>query len=453
VKKAVSKNIGYPLKDWQTKSPILKVKNFLDKSQYWDKNKIEEYQLKKLKALVLHAYENVPYYNRIFNELKLKPADIKTLSDIKKIPILTKEVARRENMNLVSRDASKRRYFKAKTGGTSGPPLVIYKDINSYSFEWGSFYRWYNWIGIELGDPMVTLWGSPSVLSESRKHKFKKRISDALLNHMSVNSFTLNDKTFPALIKQLNKFKPKILKGYLSAMLQLAKYVEQHTIKFDFSLTAISTTSETLFPYQKKYLEKVFKCKVYDQYGCTEVCAVSYECAKQNGMHINHEHVFVEVVSGDHLQDVRAGKLVLTDLDEFSMPMIRYENGDTATLSDKICDCGVKQPLIASIDGRVANTIRLKNGSEVHGVFFTDILFEIKSKGADDIIKFQVYQEKEAAIEFRIEAKQELSKEFNDELKAALLNFFNTVNIVKLTTIPPGPSGKHLYVVSKLTQE
>ncbi len=451
MKQTISNKIGYPLKDLQTKSPILKTKSFLQESQFWDKKAIEEYQLKKLQYLVKHAYENVPYYTKLFDGLKLKPADIRTLADIKKIPVLTKEVARKENMNLVARDAAGRKFFKTKTGGTSGPPLVIYKDINSYAFEWGSFYRWYNWIGIDLGDPMVTLWGSPTVLSESKKHKLKKKFSDILLNHMSVNSFTLNDTTFPALIKRLNKFKPKILKGYLSAMLQLAKYVEQHNIKFDFSLKAISTTSETLFPYQKKYLEEIFKCKVYDQYGCTEVCAVSYECAAQNGMHINHEHVLVEVLSDDHLQDVTSGKLVLTDLDELSMPMIRYENGDRATLSDKVCKCGVKQPLIASIDGRVANTIRLRNGSEVHGVFFTDILFELKNRGSDDVIKFQVYQDKEAAIEFRVETRKELSKEFNDELKAALLRFFDTVTVIKLPAIPPGPSGKHLYVVSKLT--
>lgn len=449
MKRILSKYFGYPIKDLYTRAPILKTKDFLDKSQYWDEDKIGKYRIEKFKSLVKHAYENVPYYTESFNKIGLTPQDIKSLEDIKKIPILTKNDVR-ENFDLLLANNWKNEiFFQTKTGGTTGPPLLVLKDTRAYSFEWGSFYRWFNWIGISLGDPIATFWGSPNVLSSNFKQRSIKRISNLLTNQIFFNSFDLSYHKLPGVIKRLNRYKPRLIKGYLSAILQIANYLAKSDLKLNFRPIAISTTSETLFPQQKEFIQNIFGCPVFDQYGCTEVTAVSYECKKQMGQHINQEHVIVEVLSEDYKENVSSGRLILTDLDCLIMPFIRYENGDSVTLFENECTCGVRHPLIHSVDGRIAQTIQLKDGSHVHGVFFTDILYELPGKGIG-ITKFQVYQKILGEIEFRYESIEDLSESFKLQLEEAFLRFFNYIKFVRFDKIPSGPNGKHIYLLREV---
>jgi phenylacetate-CoA ligase len=449
VRRFLSKYFGYPIKDLYTRAPILKTKDFLDTSQYWDKDKIEKYRLEKLKSLVKHAYENVPFYTERFNKIGLRPKDITSLEDIKKIPVLTKNDVRNNFDLLLDNNWKNTIFFEIKTGGTTGPPLLVLKDIRAYAFEWGSFYRWFNWIGISLGDPIATFWGSPNVLSSDFKQKSIKRISNLLTNQIFFNSFELSEQKLPGVIKRLNSYKPRLIKGYLSAILQVANYLAKSDLKLNFRPIAISTTSETLFLHQKEFIQNIFGCPVFDQYGCTEVTAVSYECSKQNGQHINQEHVIVEVLSEDYKENLSSGRLLLTDLDCRIMPFIRYENGDYVTLSENECTCGVKHPMIHSVDGRIAQTIQLKDGSQVHGVFFTDILYELPGRGIG-IIKFQVYQKIPGEIEFRYESNMDLSEDFKIQLEKAFLRFFNNIKLARFEKIPSGPSGKHIYLLREV---
>lgn len=446
MRRILAKKLGYPLKDIYSKAPNLKTKAFLDETQYWDEKRMEEYRINKLKSLVRHAYENVPYYTELFDRIGLKPDDILTIEDIKKIPVLTKSEARENRERLLSKDIEQRVYFEVKTGGTTGPPLRILKDVDSYAFEWGSFYRWFDWIGVDIGDPIITFWGAPTVLSVNVKKKIIKFITNYLTNQYYFNSFELSEKTLPKVIKRLNRYKPKLIKGYLSAILQIATYLNKHNLKLKFQPTAISTTSETLLPNQRKIIEEAFGCSVFDQYGCTEVTAVSYECKEHLGMHITQEHVIVEVLADDNSENFLTGKLILTDLDCYVMPIIRYENGDTVSLSEGLCKCGVQLPLIQSIDGRVSQTIELKDGRNVHGVFFTDVLYELPRQG-EDIIKFQVFQCKSGEIEFRYESFKELSKEYLAQLEQSLSRFFDKVQLIRYDKIPASISGKHSYLL------
>lgn len=446
MRRLLAKKIGYPLKDIYSKAPNLKTKKFLDETQYWDEKRMEEYRLDKLKSLVNHAYKNVPYYTELFDRIGLKPEDIITIEDIRKIPILTKSAARENRERLLSKDIEHRVYSEVKTGGTTGPPLRILKDVDSYAFEWGSFYRWFNWIGIDIGDPIATFWGAPTVLSVNLKKKIIKSITNYLTNQYYFNSFELSDDSMSKVIKRLNRCRPKLIKGYLSAILQIATYLKRHNLKLNFQPTAISTTSETLLPHQREIIEEAFGCSVFDQYGCTEVTAVSYECKEHLGMHITQEHVIVEVITDDNSENISTGKLVLSDLDCYVMPIIRYENGDSVSLSNGICKCGVQLPLIKSVDGRVSQTIELKGGKNVHGVFFTDVLYELPRQGVD-IIRFQVFQRKSGEIEFRYESFDELSKDYLSQLEQSLSRFFDKVQLIRYDKIPAGRSGKHSYLL------
>lgn len=422
--------------------------DFLRNSQYWDEQHLRDYQYDKLIKLVKYAYKNVPYYTELFKKIKLRPSDITSLNDISKIPVLTKEDFRNNNHKLVSKNHSLRKIKKGKTGGTTGAPVFVYKDTQNRSFTWASYYRWYEWMGLEYGDPTATFWGARTVLRDSKKKKLIDSIGGALSNSIRINSFGLNEEGLQSAYKRLNQFKPKLLKGYLSALLDLATYIEKNNLK-PLNPCAISSTTETLLPMHRTFLENVFGAPVYDQYGCGEVSAISYECKKHEGLHVTMEHVLCEILNtnNDRVLDER-GRIVATDLDNYVMPVIRYETGDMSSISSKKCSCGRAHSLMKGIDGRTADTLQLKNGSRVHGVFVTDILAELNIF-TDKIKRFQIQQNTEGEISFLYE-KGIISPEINEiiNLKRILEQFFTKVSMYETNEFKYSKSGKFRYVIN-----
>jgi phenylacetate-CoA ligase len=448
--KYLAKHIGYPLKDLKTGSPIRRTQKIFEESQYWSREKLEEYQVLKLRKLVSHAFENVPYYSELFRAHGISPGDIKDLRDLPKIPVLDKETARIKNLELVSRNLRRNGYFEAKTGGTTGPPLIVFKDKKAYAADWAITYRWQKWLGIEKGDPVAIFWGASSVLSQSYLKGFSKNLSDYLRNQRTFNSFNLNEENYRKIISELKRFRPVLIKGYLSSILQLGGIIEKHGLSGEIKPRAIVTTSETLYPNLREYIEDIYQCPVFDQYGCGEINAIANECSFHEGLHINVEHVIVEVSEQNSFQHPDSGKLIITDLDDHSMPFIRYVNGDVGTLGHNDCSCGRQLPMLKSVEGRIADSIVLKNGSRVHGVFFTDILYEIDRSSARYIKLFQVFQEKEGEIEFRYVPDQVSGGKYIQTLEKMLSRFFNRVRVIPCESIPPDSNGKFRYIVSEV---
>lgn len=449
MRKSIAKHIGYPIQDVVKGTNILRIKDFLSDSQYWEKKKMQEYQLEKLKKLIRHAYTNVPYYNELFNKYNIKPGDINDFQDMRKIPILTKEIARKENHKLISNTIIYNRLRTGKTGGTTGPSLTIRRDTATRSFTWGAYYRWYDWVGVEIGDPILGIWGASAVLDLSKKKMLKEKFARWIQNIYMANSFNMNEETLPRIMKIIQKRHPKFIKGYVSALLQLANYIEDINHKFKYPI-AISTTSETLLPHLREYLKKIFHCDIYDQYGGGECESIAFECSKHNGLHITSEHVFLEILD-DNDNDMKTGigRVVVTDLDNYAMPIIRYENGDAAEFQTKYCTCGINLPLLKAVYGRKADTITLANGSKVHGVFFTDILFELDTEQEKKVNRFQAYQEKPGEIEFRLESHYKIDDFFLKQLTQILNKYFNKVEINIYEKLEHDSSGKFRYVISK----
>ncbi len=445
----ISKYIGLPLQDGLRGTQVINTLNLLLESQYWDNQKIDDYQIAKLRRLVDYAKENVPYYNDLFEEMNFSSKDIISLDDIQKIPILTKEIMRDQGDRLLSSDFKNFKVKIGKTGGTTGTPVKIYKDANNRSFTWASYYRWYEWLGLNYSDPTTSLWGARTVLSTPLSIKIENKIKSSILNSYTINTFEMSPNTFHKSVSKIKKTKTKLLKGYLSSLLEFAEYVDENNIHFP-SLKALSSTTETLLPHNRIYLEKVFGVPIYNQYGCGEVSAISYECSKQNGLHINSEHVICEILDDKNNQIIDTpGRVIATDLDNLVMPFIRFENGDLATLSSHKCDCGVNQPLMASIEGRSSDVIILNNGIKVHGVFITDILYEIGVE-ARQVQRFQVIQREKEDIVLVLETKSKLEKVIEDKLYQALIRFFNKVEIKYSTKIPNEKNGKFRYIKSFL---
>jgi len=183
--------------------------------------------------------------------------------------------------------------------------------------------------------------------------------------------------------------------------------------------------------------------------------SISFECESHMGLHINSEHVILEIVDeNEHLcQHNEKGEIIVTDLDNYVMPFIRYKNGDSGKILSENCSCGRESPLMGSIDGRIADTITLKNGSKVHGVFFTDILDEIGWGSKFDMEKFQVVQTEKGQITFNIVCTNPPNQIEVNKLKKQLIPYFDHVELKFVDDIPPEKSGKHRYIKSNLGLE
>lgn len=452
MKKEIARYIGFPLQDMVKGTKIIKTLSFLKESQYWDEDRIRQYQLSKLKLLIDYARKKVPYYEDLFNKIKFSSRDIHCLEDINKIPLLTKQIVREKWGQLISRDFNKFKVKKGKTGGTTGAPVIVYKDENNRTFTWASYYRWYEWMGVNYYDPVVTFWGARTVLSQTFKNKIYSWLKDSLQNNITFNSFAMTDEKLSLYASIIKKNKPALIKGYLSALILFANFVKKNNLEFE-SLKSISSTSETLLPHNRQFLEEVFNVPAYDQYGCGEVSAISYECSAHKGLHVNMEHVIFEILDeNNNCLLNKTGRVIATDLDNYVMPFIRFENGDMAILSDEICSCGVNQPLIKSIEGRSIDTVILKDGRKVHGVFFTDILYELNIF-TDKIQRFQIYQETPGEIEFRIETKVKLEEPVKRRIEKAFKNFLSKVDIREMSNLPLDESGKFRYIINKVSDQ
>lgn len=449
----IAKKISYPLQDVANGTSILATLKELNQSQSWPLQKQQEYQFEKLLRLIHHSVEHVPYYRELFRNEKLVVADIKEPEDIRKIPILTKEIARERNPQLVSRDVDRRRVMKGVTGGTTGPPLKLLRDIPDRNFTWAAFYRWYQWMGVNYGDRMVQLWGTPAVLHVPLSYKIRSAAKDFYYNRHIINSFHLNERTIPGLLEKIEKEKPLFIRGYLSALIQVSEYILSNHITLSHKPRALSSTTETLFPAYKKLIETAFGSKLYDQYGCGECNSISFDAGDKNGLYIATEHALLEVLNQDNSHaGLEQGRFVVTNLDNYAMPIIRYENGDSGRLSEYDETSEIKLPAMKEVLGRTADTITLKDGSRVHGVFFTDILNELFAENPANIHRFQVFQAVPGKVEFRIEKATPPPKEYMAALERALGKFFNEVHVVTMANLPQDKTGKFRYILSDLNR-
>lgn len=445
------------LQDLVRGTRIVKTKKELEKSDFWSREQLDAYQLKKLQKLISFSYQHVPYYRQLFDNIGLKPNDIRELSDIKKIPISTKSMIRKDKDNLIADnvDINSRKIKHSITGGTTGIPFALYKDTQTRDFTWGAYYRWYDWMGIKKGDRKAILWSSGAVIDHTWVQKCKSQIIHRLNNRLHLNAYGLNDEYLQYVAKKLIKFKPTLIHGYLSAILQVAKYFKEHNLTLP-SLRAISSTTETLLPMYREYIEDAFGVKMFDQYGCGECSSMAFECGAHMGLHVTDEHCLLEIVDeSDSYCYGKPGRVILTDLDNYAFPFIRYENGDSAIMSQKQCDCGRHSKLLESISGRTADVIYIKDDVPVTAAFFVSIFIELHSDWFEHFTRFQVYQKKKGELVFRLE-KANKDKEYPEsgriELLKNLQKLANKVELEILDNLPYDKSGKFRYVISDVKE-
>jgi phenylacetate-CoA ligase len=355
----------------------------LERSQWFPREQLQQIQLRKLKVLLSNAKVNVPYYRAILADID--PASFQSISEIEKIPVLTKEMLKE---NFAQLDSTRRyRTIKKTTGGSTGNPVTIYKSADSSAAAYAAYWRGYKWAGVGIGYRQARFWGVPNNMRDKRMARW----TDWITNRYRCSAFAFDEKDLGRYYEDLNRFKPHYFYGYVSMMEAFARFLLKNRLELKFQLSCVISTSEVLTGIHRQLFNEAFQCAVFNEYGCGEVGTIAHEC-EHGSMHLSAENLIVEILHDGRPAAIgEQGDIVVTELNNHAMPLIRYNLRDAGVLGITNCPCGRGLPLIDKIVGRAYDVIYNRNGQAFHGEYFMYIFEELQRQGIA-VSAFQVIQ-------------------------------------------------------------
>lgn len=438
-------NIIFPIHEKLKEHTSVSVKESLEKSQWFDKDKLLELQFNRLKELLLFAGESSPYYQNIFSKIGFDPESIRSISDLAKLPVLTKQIIKDNSEEI--KPINGNRLVRSNTGGSSGEPLTFFLGMERISHDIGAKWRATKWWGVDIGDVEIVIWGSPIELLAQDKIR---QLRDGIFRSHLFPAFEMSEVRLIEFIELVKKKRPAMLFGYPSALAYIASYARQQNINLaKYGVKVAFVTSERLYDWQRELIQEVFGCPVANGYGGRDAGFIAHECPNKS-MHITAEDIVVEILDENN-QPVgmgECGEIVITHLASKDYPFIRYKTGDVGALDTRQCECGRSLPVLKSIEGRDTDFIVKPDGTVMHGLALIYILREVNG-----IKQFKITQE--SINHFYIEIIPD--SDFLDDSRLVILNGFRnrlgndiTVNIELVEEIGAERSGKFRYVVSKV---
>lgn len=421
----------------------------LQKTQWMSPAEIQAYQDERLRKVVAHAYEQVPFYRRRFDQIGLKPADVRGQADLPKIPLLTRDDVQRHFNDLLSRAVKPRALRSGHTSGTTGTPLTVGYDRDTVWMTYAVFDRHYRWAGCRFGgagDRVAVARGnvivplgqpSPPYWRENRRHR-----------QLLLSSFHMSATTLGLYFQALAQFRPTVMDGYPSTLYLMAKYLERQ--RMTFPVRAAITSSETLYDFQRAVIEKRFACRVFDYYALAERTVFSGECDRHEGHHLALEYGIPEIVDGDGSPAPRGsvGRLVGTSLHNLAMPLIRYVTSDMTAIKPGACSCGRSLPMMEDVTTKAEDVLTLADGRLISPSVLTHPF-----KPLDCIEGSQIVQTAPDAIVVRLVAGPGYTDAHTRHLVAELghrLGHGVRVDVEQVDRLEPSANGKFKWVISRV---
>ena len=411
---------------------------------------------RRLKDLLLYANRECEHYGDILNNYGVVNADGEAnLERFGDLPYLSKEIIQKSNNLLMARRLlAGRKPYCNHTGGSTGQPIEFWQDNYYNDMNSANKIHLMERIGKNLGEKELKIWGSERDLFEGTIG-WKARLEYWLYNRRFENCFHLTEKRILGIIQRHNAFKPKLVWGYVNGLYVVAQYVVEHGLELN-PPGAVLSAAGTLYPHMEELISKAFNAPVFNSYGSRELGAIAAECPEKHGLHINSHSHYVEVVNdkGERVLD-EEGELIVTSLTNYAMPFIRYRTGDRGMLSREMCPCGSPQPLLKKVSGRIMEAFRNANGDWVPPEYFIHLIGVVLNTGF--IKKFQVIQD--SLVDLIVKLVVEPSFNENayrpqlDEIISKIILVMGDeckVQFEYVDDIPPLPSGKYLYTISRI---
>jgi phenylacetate-CoA ligase len=449
--KYINRYILYPLYYYRSGDKRLARLSVMEKNQYLATEELDELILEKIKAIVLYAYENTDYYRQLLDNKGISPSEIKTLDDLAKVPPLTKADIQNNSESLLSKTFDRASLIKDASGGSTGEPTVFYKNLEYQQLRAADQLRHDRWSGWDIGDRFALIWGAQRDLKASQSFR-EFIISRYVARIWELDAFDMNKNRMEAYVKTLQKIKPKMVLGYANALVAFSEYLMKYHPDHGISPKGIISSAETLTEAKRKIIQSAFKCKVLNRYGSREVGLIASECSEQNGLHINADNIYVEIVKdGKPVPLGESGDILVTDFSNKAMPLIRYKLGDVGRLGVNSCTCKRTLPILKSVEGRSGDFFVAADGSLVHGEYFTHLFY-----GELDVKKFQMIQNSLEHVHLKIVSVSEDRKaQYLKSIISKTVKILGEqcrVDIDFVSDIPPTASGKSLFTISKVSR-
>lgn len=418
-------------------------------TQWYSRDELYALQRQKLQSLVEYANQYVPYYQRLFKDIGFEPNDLKSDPDcFRQIPTVDKAYIRNHREDFITTDPDRRKTMRIhSTSGSTGHPFIFWEDNHYRDYVRAGILRHLTWAGWEFGAPYAYLWGLP--LNPSFKQKVWSTLMNVALNRFVSDAYVLSRESMRHFAKQIRRRKPKWLIGYPSSIVHFARFVQEEGLG-DIQFLAVFSTAEVLYPYQRKVIEQVFGCRVFNRYASLEAGGLACECQSHTAMHISVENCVVEILDGDKpAKRGEPGQMVITNLNNSSFPFIRYRLGDVACLSQlDSCSCGRQHPMLEKVEGRQVDMFKTKDGRTVWGDFQSNV-FEVEG-----IKQFQIVQKSLDLMLVRLVIEESFQRSHLDVIERTVKKAMGPGTEVKfefLDSIPVGRTGKFRYAISEVS--
>ena len=405
----------------------------------------------RLEAMLLRAASTVPYYSRVLKKAGVVEGGCVRIENFANIPFLTKEIVRREGENLYSRGHEARHSYENSSGGSTGEPVTFIQDRECWGRHWTTKFVFNEWIGVRPGDRELMVWGSPRDIRQGTGAR-SERLKKWFFNVRLLDCCRMNEERMAEHVSRWHEFRPALVWAFADPIYQLGRYIEARGLRV-VAPRAIANTAGPLPDETRAFVERMFACPVYNQYGAREVGPIACECAEKHGLHILENNVKVEVVdaAGQPVGAGEQGEVVVTGLTNGSGPMIRYRIGDTAIPSDRRCACGRSFAMLESVTGRTVNHFRTRDGALVNAFCFIKLFyyrpwvraFQVRQKSYDLVVAYVLKTAEPPPGEL-----DEMRAKARDAMGEGCELRFEFVD-----DLPPSPSGKYLHTICELPDE
>jgi len=432
----IEENIILPANDILTGNLISQSLRFLLKSQGWQHERHIEFQNERLRFIIHHAYENIPFYHDLFREKKLVPSDIKNISDLQKIPVINKDDFRKHPPEYYhTRNISRRNIIRLNSSGSTGEPFTYYIDREAFSMNYASAIRGWYWMGYRLGDTYAKL-------SQNPRSGYGKKIQDMFTRSLYLFIRDLTKENLLKVLYRLNNEQPEYIRCYPDPLLFISVLINEGN-ELQYSPKAINTTGNILTPESREKIEKAFRAPVFDSYSC-EASAQFFEGPDRDVYYASAEYAVTEVI--DHMNNPSAmGRHITTDLWNMAMPFIRYDTQDIIDRADRHQNPEIHLPAFKQIKGRNSDILITPSGKYLIVHTFT-IFFEY----FEEIDQFQVIQNKPDSINVLLVVNERYDKKAEREIYEGLVRLIGNDVLIELSTVKQIPilsSGKRRFIV------
>lgn len=434
-----------PLWAREVGTPILRAWRELEVSQRMPESVLRDRQWERLRGLVDFVFHHNPYYRTRFLEHGLSSESLRSPEDLRLFPLMTKKDIRGRQTEMLSEGCDPQHLMTIKTGGSTGVSLTLHATEAVSESRNACARRFRRWTGWEVGEPVAAVWGNPS-LPES----LRDRLRDFLLRPtIFLDTMCITQESVIKFAEAWKRSRPTLLFGHAHSLFILAGMTRDLGIGW-IDPKGIVGTSMMLLPHERRSIEQVFGVPVFDHYGCEEVGPISAECERHEGMHINTDQLVVEFLreDGSPARPGEPGLVVVTDLLNREMPLIRYRMEDMAEPIDGCCSCGRGLPLMKNVSGRVADFLVRGDGSRVAGVS----LIENTLTRIAGIEQMQIVQEALYRFEVRIVPDARFGTESARELKSYFCETFPgaEIEVHQVERIQQEANGKYRFSICRV---